>query len=482
MQEITESNGDIVETNTLNDQNTRKKNGKKKGIIIGTILLALILVYSGFSVYFINHYYFNTIIDGNNYSLEVPDKVQQSIAKTAANYQLSIEGRNEITDSISGKEINLKFVFDDTLRQIKEKQKPYLWIVSVFGNQEYSLPKSVVFEETKLAQKVKALAFFDKKNVVAPEDAYIEGYSSSLKQYVLVEEIEGSTLLQAKTIEEITKVINNLNESLNLDESKCYQEPKVKSQDKALVKAFETLNKYIVTKVTYDFKNSTLEITGNEIQNWLTYEDNQVVIDPEKVHEYVKKVASEYDTYGKNRIFKTTSGNSVELKSGAYGWKIDKKAEEAQLIEDVQEGKTITREPIYQAEGYVRGADDIGSTYVEINLSAQHLYVYQNGVIAEETDFVSGNMSKGWGTPAGVFGLTYKTKDAVLKGDDYETDVSYWMPFNGNVGMHDATWRSIFGGDIYLNKGSHGCVNLPANKAKSIYELVEKGMPVICYY
>ena len=95
---------------------------------------------------------------------------------------------------------------------------------------------------------------------------------------------------------------------------------------------------------------------------------------------------------------------------------------------------------------------------------------------------LSNSRARGWGTPGGVFGLTYKTRNAVLRGTNYETPVSYWMPFNGNIGMHDANWRSSFGGDIYQTNGSHGCINMPVNKAKEIYGYVEKNMPVVCYY
>ena len=100
-----------------------------------------------------------------------------------------------------------------------------------------------------------------------------------------------------------------------------------------------------------------------------------------------------------------------------------------------------------------------------------------------ETDFVSGNINNpGCVTPAGIFGLTYKTTNAVLRGADYETPVNYWMPFYGNFGMHDATWRSSFGGDIFLTNGSHGCLNLPLDAAAVIYGYVSEGSPIICYY
>ena len=119
---------------------------------------------------------------------------------------------------------------------------------------------------------------------------------------------------------------------------------------------------------------------------------------------------------------------------------------------------------------------------MEINLTAQHLFYYQDGELILESDFVSGNSARGYDTPAGVYGITYKQRDATLTGETYETPVSYWMPFNGNIGMHDASWRAAFGGDIYKTNGSHGCINLPVSVAAELYGYVEKGTPVICYY
>ncbi len=170
------------------------------------------------------------------------------------------------------------------------------------------------------------------------------------------------------------------------------------------------------------------------------------------------------------------------MKSGAYGWKTDRDTEKKELIGNLQKGEAVEREPIYSYTAAKPGDKDIGDTYVEIDLGKQHLYLYVDKKMILESDFVSGNASRGWNTPAGVFGLTYKTKNAVLRGPGYETPVTFWMPFNGNIGMHDATWRSSFGGEIYLTNGSHGCINLPYENAKIIYEYVYTGFPVVCYY
>ncbi len=46
----------------------------------------------------------------------------------------------------------------------------------------------------------------------------------------------------------------------------------------------------------------------------------------------------------------------------------------------------------------------------------------------------------------------YKTTDATLTGEDYEKHVDYWIGFDEEtgghmVGFHDASWRTVFGGD-----------------------------------
>ena len=90
-------------------------------------------------------------------------------------------------------------------------------------------------------------------------------------------------------------------------------------------------------------------------------------------------------------------------------------------------------------------------------------------------------------TPAGVFFLKGKETNRVLRGKivngkpSYEAPVSYWMPFNGNIGLHDATWRSKFGGNIYVNSGSHGCINLPKNKAAELFSRIKVGCPVVVH-
>ena len=84
-------------------------------------------------------------------------------------------------------------------------------------------------------------------------------------------------------------------------------------------------------------------------------------------------------------------------------------------------------------------------------------------------------------TRSGLFKIYAKQVDRYLTGEDYNTYVNYWMPFDGGIGLHDASWRKKFGGDIYLTDGSHGCVNIPKDITDDIFEKVSVGTKVLVH-
>ena len=160
-------------------------------------------------------------------------------------------------------------------------------------------------------------------------------------------------------------------------------------------------------------------------------------------------------------------GKTVTIARSCYGWKVDNDAETKEIIGEIKAGKPVTRDLNYSMTANSHEGNDYGDSYVEINLTAQHLFLYKEGKLVIESDFVSGNVARDFDTPTGAYGITYTQKDATLRGENYETPVSYWMPFAGNVGMHDAYWRSSFGGSkFYKTAGSHGCINLPPSASE----------------
>ena len=210
--------------------------------------------------------------------------------------------------------------------------------------------------------------------------------------------------------------------------------------------------------------------------------DGKVSINEDKVTSFVQHLASTYNTYGDVRDFKTSKGDTVKIGGGDYGWVINKAKEKEEILKDLKNGKPVEREPVYEQTAIQSGTDDIGDTYIELDYTNQHMWFYKKGKLVLESDFVSGNLNRNNGSPDGVFKIVYRQKDATLVGENYASNVNYFMPFEYNVGLHDASWRSTFGGEIYKTSGSHGCINLPEKIAKKLYDKVDVGTPVIAFY
>ena len=425
-----------------------------------------------------------TIVDGMDVTGKTASEVEDAIMEQLKGYTLTINGREDLSESITGESVGLYAEFDDTLDKAIASQKPMDWGKYRFGKavNEVNTDALLRYSDDMLNEAVEGLSCMDEENMREPEDAKISDYDSATGSYSIIKEDEGTELLEDKVKEAVATAIMSLAESVDLEEQGCYLAPSVTSEDEALKTACETMNKYVGAKITYKFGDKAETLNGNEIHNWLTVNGTSVGVSESKAAEYVKNLASTCNTAYKPKTLKTSYGKTVTITTGNYGWKIDQAKETAALVSLIKNGEQTSREPEYSQKAASHSGNDYGNTYVEINLTAQHLYFYANGKLLVESDFVSGNAAKGWSTSAGAYSITYKQRNATLKGQGYATPVSYWMPFNGGIGLHDANWRKTFGGTIYKNGGSHGCVNLPPAVAKTIYENISAGDPVLCYH
>lgn len=475
------------------EENTAVKSNKKLRRMVtgclGGLAAVLVCAYVIVGYYYASHFYPGTVINGT--AFDNADRISVAVKLTAQtkDYQLQVLGRDpksfEDTEicTISAADINLlNSVEDADVQVLLNTQRSWLWPVYIWGTHDLSLQGNFIFDEEMLAEYLNAQSAFQEKNMVVPKDAYIEGYSEETQSFVLVSEVVGSKLDTAKALQAVSEAVREAGETVSLEDEGCYLEPAVTSESADLQQSLAQANKWLETKITYDWNGREVLLTGEQIKDWVVLQDGVIALDEEAVAAFVKENADAYDTYGRNRTFHTILGYDLNLPGGAFGWLTDQEAEVKELTALIKAGTVGEREPEYASKGPWKGENDIGNSYLEADMTHQHLYLYQQGEIVLESDFVSGNMSNGCTTPQGVFGITYKTMNAVLRGADYETPVTYWMPFNGNYGLHDATWRDTFGGDIYLTDGSHGCLNLPLDKAGEIYQYMTEGFPIICYY
>jgi len=465
---------------------------KKRRIVswIGGIsLIILLCIYVGIAVHYNNRFFPHTTINGIDFGNAVKTDVLEQIGTQSLHYNLEIFGKNLQTGdktslfTIKSEDINLvSTIRDENITGILEQQNNFLWPVHIWKQFVYDVHGTNSYDTAKLAAILDSQDIFNDSLTEPPKDAYIKGYSEETKEFVLESEVMGTRLDHEYAKEVIINAIDNYEEMVDLEEKGCYLQPALLSSDESLQKNVSDANKWLKTEITYNWNTNEVILTGEQIKEWIILDQNTLNLDKSAVELFVEENASKYDTYGKARVFHTTLGYDLTLPSGAFGWLTDCEAETDALIELIKEGTVGEREPVYAFKAPWKGSNDIGNSYVEADLTHQHLYLYKNGALVLETDFVSGDMSKNYNTPEGVFGITYKTTDAILRGGDYAEHVSYWMPYHGNYGMHDATWRQEFGGDIYQTNGSHGCINLPLDKAGEIYQQVSEGFPVVCYY
>lgn len=430
-------------------------------------------------IYFINHFYFGSEINGINVSAKSVKNVNEKMASKLREYELNLKERGGKNEQIKADEVGLKYNSDGNFKNLKDRQKPLKWISALFNTKAFKMTEEVKYDEKLLKERVDRLSCINSSNIIEPKNP---SFKYTVNGYVIVDEIKGNKVDKDILYKHVAEVILKSEAAVDLETINCYINPQYTSKSQKIIEIKDTLNKYVSSKITYTFGENKEVLDGSVINKWLAVNDKmEVNFDETKAKEYINVLSNSYSTIGKSRSFVTSAGKTIGIDGGDYGWSINVDKETQALIDTLKEGKTITKEPVYRQTALSRGNNDIGNTYVEIDLTKQHLWFYKNGSLIVQGDVVTGNVSAGHTTPPGIYKLKDKERNAVLRGADYAAPVDFWMPFNGGIGIHDASWRNVFGGDIYKTTGSHGCVNSPYYLAKAIFDNIEAGTPVVCY-
>ena len=240
--------------------------------------------------------------------------------------------------------------------------------------------------------------------------------------------------------------------------------------------------------ITLTFGEETEIIDKSKIAKWISVDaNNEVIFDKDAIVEYIDSFAVNYETMGQSRTFITSTGKEITINGGDYGWWINRNVEAETIINDIKTLNSATREPSYLQRAGSFGEVDFGNTYIEINLTTQHLYAYKDGDKIVDCDIISGDPTKDSETPTGVFNMRFMfTKYNFVRGD-FKKTLKYWMVFYGNtvetnIGIASCDWLTTFGGTAYKGAGSLGSIYVNEADAKTLYmELPGKDFPVIIY-
>lgn len=456
----------------------QKKTSARIRRVVLIVVIAIAAVYAAGCFYYSRHFYGNGTVFGIEMRNQTVEELKDQIQDKIDDYRLTIVTRDG-EETISAEQISLVYSDQGEIDALLADQNAALWfMMSATVSDDYDV--DVELNEDMLSETVQALSCMQAENMTAPEDAYLYYEDGA---FTICAESYGNQLSYSTVYPVILDSILEGTAEISLDELSCYAEPEIYQDTEALIAEYEEVSRLTGLEITYDFSDRTMVVDGSVIGEWIVFGDDFTwELDEDAVADYVYEMAYETDTFGLTRTFTTHSGSVITLKGGDYGWCINQTETTAQLLELIEAGESVTTEPVYRYSGICRDTNDIGDSYVEISISEQTMWVYNDGVCVVSTPVVTGNSSRGHDTPSGgVWAVDARITDYTLSGQDYNTEVSYWLPFNGNIGIHDATWRSSFGGTIYKTNGSHGCINTPLAAMEIVYENVQIGYPVVVY-
>lgn len=460
------------------------KKGKK--LIIGCAVFStvlIVIIYLGIAVYYQYHFLPGTIINGKDYSNKTIKGVEESIQNDIRTYYLKLVERNDEVEHISASDIDLKITINGDLSKIKDKQNHYLWFIKPKNTEV--LDVTITYDEVKLDNAINNLKCLDDKliSLGIPPELTFDGNKFQMSKGVPSTEIDKN-----KTIALIKESIKNMNSVLNLEKKECYWVAFDSENSDNEKKILEQLNNYLEVVITLTFGEEREVIDKAQIYKWLSVSaENEIIFDTEKIGEYVDKIGDTYETMGQSREFTTSDGNTITVNGGDYGWWINRTAETEAIVNDIKGLKSVTREPNYLQRAIDYGENDFGNTYIEINLTNQHLYAYKDGNKIVDCDIISGDPTNNSETPTGVFNMRFMFTEYDYVRGSFKKHLKYWMVFYGNtvdtnIGIASCDWISKFGGLAYRGAGSLGSVYVNENDAKTLYmELPGKDFPVIIY-
>ena len=428
------------------------------GLLITLILLGL-LYFAGVT-FFRTHFLPRTKINDISVAFRSVDTANERISADPVTVNVIESGKDgsEIKETITLEaQPGTSFLRDSS--EILQQQDPWLWLPSFFKDKEYTSNKlSGTYDLAALRRSIASLACFRQENIVEPQDAYLalEGQELYLREAkdgnrVREEDVE-------KALSEFADAYLNGSQEDTLDLRPLYEKAAIQADDPALQEKYQAMKGLLEKTIQLNISGSLhLDLKKDVFLDWLLFADNAFSVNEEEVNAYARSFADKYST----SQYEYISASSLTKRL----------CEAALSTEDI-----IVDAPwVYESR-----------KRVEVSISQQTLWYIENDEVVFSSPIVSGDVPTGRSTPTGTYYVQRMVSPNTLRGSDYTEYVDYWIGWDNAgghlLGFHDASWRSEFGGEIYLTDGSHGCVNMPTDKAAQLYASVEIGTPVYIYY
>lgn len=383
---------------------------------------------------------------------------------------------NDIVDQVKLEKDPASFLNEDELR---------MWPAAVSQDRAFEDKVTVTYSPDKINTAVNALKLVSGDGVVEPQNAY---FTRTEDGFAIVPEVTGNKLDPAKVAEAITKALAEESFSANLVKSDCYIKPAIKIDDPSLTSLMEQSEQIRNTVVTIDLTAASETVDWNTFGPWFGWDGTQFTWDDAAMTQYVDEIGKQYETYQMHRQFVNHNGETITVggsERDTYGFWINTADTVTRLKNALTSGETQTIAAKWRVNALTRNQanGDIGGTYMEISIAEQHMWFFKDYTPVFDSDIVTGLASDpDRQTPTGVFCILSKLRDHTMTGSYGSQTCSYFMAFDWTgCAIHDAWWRDAFGGSIYLDDGSHGCVNTPTEKMAELWDQINTATPVIIY-
>ena len=453
--------------------------------IITTVVIIIALIFGAISYYQATHFNARVTINGVEVSGLTANETLAQLQSTNLKNEVYI-GDEQIID---GKDTEMVFTADD-LQDIEALQKEQWTFFPSFKTRSFTLLPSEQDEyrsvalKNELEQKLNSL----NQNLTAPKDAQaslVEG------KIVVSESVDGKQY----DVPSLLKDFENQGYSSEIHLNPVYILP-IKEDSEMVKNQKAKLQELLAHTVNYQVQDKVHSLKGSElIKNATFTEDMNIAIDTNIIQTKIAEINDSQSTLGKDFTFKTHSGSVISVKGKGYGWALNEDKETALVKAAFEKGEGSVSASNIQGNGWSNegyGYDTttnygIGGTYAEVSIAQQRIWLYKDGKQIFTTHVVTGKHSTGEDTSPGVWYILYKRSPYTLTGSavgnpDYSVEVDYWAPFtNSGQGFHDASWRGNWSSSAYLTGGSGGCVNVPPNVMKTVYDNLSVYQPVVVY-
>lgn len=460
-----------------------------KHVIIGVFLI-IIGIYAFGCYYYHDKFMPQTTLNGIQVSGLSTDKASQLLENEIKNQDLTLTFIDGEKETIKQEDCGIVFNKDNDVSKAIKEQNSWLWFTHFLAETHIEISNVFTVNEDQLKNQLNTL-----KHLSDPQEKSVDAkVEYKENQFSIAKESYGTQINKENLIKAILEAFREQKAEINVKDIHGYVEPKVTATDEKLKELLDIAQKYCQASITYQTTSGDVVLDGNTLISWLSIDESGHYYYSEEEFKtqataFVKDLAKKINIIGKAKTFTGANGKKT-VSGGNYGYKLNQEKEVTGLLADIKANKHETRTPVVTGvqASYENGG--LGKTFVEIDMTKQHMWFIKNGKIVLESDVVTGLPSDSHKkTPGGTYYIYFMQRNRVLRGEiqangkpEYETPVAYWMAFNGGIGLHDATWQSRFGGNVYFTKGSHGCVNLPLSIAAALYDMVKVNIPVVCYY